>query len=192
MDVLSIHTERAQLEIHSEPAQVTITNSRPTFVIRRTRPQMQIVRQMPHFNIEWEEMPGLSASAAEVQLSRRFDSGASSKDGETKSTESLKATLEGKALGQIVKNNNDLGRPNENSKKVSHHKRANISWERGSFDVRWIMPELEIEWEMGDGPIIEVEPHSVEITLRNRPSVTVNVNMENLRAVPGLRVDKHI
>lgn len=195
MNVLSIHTERAQLEIHSEPAKVTISNTRPTFVINRTRPEMRVVRQMPQFNIEYEELPGTGSQLEALQLSRHL-SGASvstsSKNSQTESTEALKTILSGNALGEIVSKSNTLARPQDVNRRRVAEKRANIEWETGVFEVQWTRPNIEIEWDMGSGPVIEVEPYYVEIRLKNQPSVVIKVNKENLRNGVGDRVDEKV
>lgn len=194
MNVLSIHTERAQLEIHTVPAKVTISNTRPSFVINRTRPEMHVVRQMPQFNVEWEEVPGASTQTAAVQLSRQFGGGVSkpSRDSQTESTEALKTILSGNALGEIVEKNNTLAKPPEVNKRPVPEKRASIEWETGIFDVQWTKPRVDIEWDIGDGPVIEVEPYYVEIHLKNQPSVVIRVNKENLRSGVGDRVDEKV
>ena len=194
MNVLSIHTERAQLEIHSEPAKVTISNSRPTFVINHTKPQMHVVRQMPQFNIEWEEIPGTGGQAATVQLSRQFGGGSASQSSteQTESAEAIKTILSGDALGGIVKESNTRARPTELKKQLVPQKRASIEWETGVFEVQWTKPSIEIEWDTGNGPTIEVEPYYVEIHLKNQPSVVIRVNHENLRNGVGDRVDERV
>lgn len=195
MNVLSIHTERAQLEIHTEPAKVTISNARPTFVINRTRPEMRVVRQMPQFNIEYEEVPGTGVQLEALQLSphlRGASTPAASKDAQTKSTETLKTILSGKALGEIVSKNNTLAKPQEVSRRRVAEKRASIEWETGVFEVQWTRPSIEIEWDVGGGPVIEVEPYYVEIRLKNQPSVVIKVNNENLRNGVGDRVDEKV
>lgn len=195
MNVLSIHTERAQLEIHTEPAKVTISNARPTFVINRTRPEMRVVRQMPQFNIEYEEVPGTGVQLEALQLSphlRGASTPAASKDAQTKSTEALKTILSGKALGEIVSKNNTLAKPQEVSRRRVAEKRASIEWETGVFEVQWTRPSIEIEWDVGGGPVIEVEPYYVEIRLKNQPSVVIKVNNENLRNGVGDRVDEKV
>lgn len=193
MNVLSIHTERAQLEIHTEPAKVTISNARPTFVINRTRPEMRVVRQMPQFNIEYEEVPGTGAQLEALQLSRHL-SGMSTPaaDSQTESTEALKTILSGKALGEIVSKSNTLAKPQEVNRRRVAERRANIEWETGVFEVQWTTPSIEIEWDMGGGPVIEVEPYYVEIRLKNQPSVVIKVNNENLRSGVGDRVDEKV
>lgn len=193
MNVLSIHTERAQLEIHTEPAKVTIRNTRPTFVINHTRPEMRVVRQMPQFDIEWEEMPGTGSQIEALQLSRQF-SGASraAKDSQTESTEALKTILSGSALDGIVEKSNTLAKPKELSKRRVAEKRASIEWETGVFEVQWTKPGIDIEWNMGEGPIIEVEPYYVEIRLRQQPLVVIRVNREALRNGVGDRVDEKV
>ncbi len=147
MNVLSIHTERAQLEIHSEPAKVTISNTRPTFVINHTRPQMHVVRQMPQFNIEWEEIPGTGGQAASVQLSRQFGGGSASSNSadKSKSAEAIETILRGDALGGIVKENNTRAKPTELKKQLAPQKRASIEWDTGVFEVQWTKPSIEIE-----------------------------------------------
>lgn len=194
MNVLSIHTERAQLEIHTEPAKVTISNTMPTFVIKHTKPEMHIVRKMPQFDIEWEEVPETDSQLEALELSRQFgcSSSAAARNSRTDSTEALKATLSGSALSEIVEKSNALAKPQEISRQKTTEKRANIEWDTNVFEVQWTKPGIEIEWDVGEGPVIEVEPYYVEITLKQKPSVTVRVNMEALRNGVGDRVDERV
>lgn len=193
MNVLSIHTERAQLEIHTEPAKVTISNARPTFVVNRTRPEMRVIRQMPQFDIEWEELPGTGSQSATLQLSRQFGAAAgNAQDTQTESTEALKTILGGNALGDIVKRSNTLAKPQEVKKRLVAEKRASIEWDQGVFEVQWTKPGIDIEWNMGQGTVIDVEPYYVEIRLKQQPSVVIRVNREALRNGVGDRVDEKV
>lgn len=191
MNVLSIHTERAQLEIHSVPAKVTISNTRPTFVINRTKPEMRIERQMPQFKVEYEEVAVTDAQLEALELSRQFGGGTANK-GQTKSTEALKTILDGKAVKEIVTKSNTLAKPREAHKRRATEKRANLHWDTGVFEVNWTKPQIDIEWDIGSGPVVEVEPHYVEIHLKQHPSVVIRVDSEKLRNGVGDRVDEKV
>lgn len=194
MNVLSIHTERAQLEIHTEPAKVTISNTMPTFVIKHTKPEMRVVRKMPQFNVEWEEVPGTDSQFEVLELSRQFggSSASATRNSRTDSTEALKTTLSGNALSGIVEKSNSLSKPQEINRRRAAKKRANIEWDQNVFEVQWTKPGIEIEWDVGEGPVIEVEPYYVEINLKQRPSVVIRVNTEALRNGVGDRVDERV
>jgi hypothetical protein len=194
MNVLSIHTERAQLEIHTEPAKVTISNTMPTFVIKQTKPEMRVVRKMPQFNIEWEEVTGTDSQLDALELSRQFggSSASATRNNRTDSTEALKTTLSGNALSEIVEKSNALSKPQEISRRRAVEKRANIKWDENVFEVQWTKPGIEVEWDVGEGPVIEVEPYYVEINLKQKPSVSIRVNTEALRNGVGDRVDERV
>ncbi len=48
-----------------------------------------------------------------------------------------------------------------------------VTWTPGSLTIEWDIQDLEIDWEGVGKPNISVEPHSVEIFLRNRPSIKI-------------------
>lgn len=196
MNTLSIHTERATIEITQRPARMTVESRSPAFSVQSDMPRMEIQTVKPTFDVDWSAVHASSGMASPMQLNDQF-----TQESRQKALEGIGSIVE---RGDTLKNVNDPNAITEVAVSVSvkdtpefnvglmPQERARIEWDPGSCTIEWSSPVLQIEWDKEFMPVIQWEPYAVEVQLRNRPSVQIRVNLENVPGLRGARVDQQI
>jgi hypothetical protein len=67
---------------------------------------------------------------------------------------------------------------------------SNIEWEDGYLDITWSNAQMQIEWDREYLPSFSVEPHAVEIYLREKPYIKITVSDEVIAAMYGPHMDE--
>lgn len=194
MDTVQIQAQRAVLQINTQAAVLTIENHRPVLRIHRRPPVMEIKREMPSFKMSSEVETNADDLMPVLQLSDRFVSGAPVDAVNSKSTAVVRSPA-----NDTVKEQNPLAEVHK-QQEVQLHKaqkrrdaaeqQAKIVWDPGYFKIEWTEPVFEMEWDLGSGPEIHVEPHVVEVRIRNRPVIRIMVEEGSVRGASGNNVDQ--
>ncbi len=196
MDTIRIHTEKPVLEIRSTPAKMHITNAKPTMRIRNPRPVMRVRRRAPTFRIVNNKIVksqtgNPSPEQAMLRYRDRGNQGAHQAIGSTASLYDrlMYAEPYGSNIGVLTKNRMQAELPELNVGAVPKE-RPQLEWEDGDLVIEWDTSDLVIEWDGNGRPQIEVEPYSVEVRLRNKPSVKIYLTNNNRKNETGGKVDR--
>lgn len=195
-----IEQQYAAIGIQSTPAQMHITTNRPQMSIHHTPAEVSVERIDPSFTLDWQRVWSESGLKRPNELSR------SERD------KAYQKTMD--AIGADVQEGNylsDLTQPGDRVAEL--HKRENlkpsditfnitsmpesppdVTWDTGSINISWSRYNLTIEWDSMDYmPDIVVDPpYSVEVFLRNQPSIRISVEEGGVPYDAGAVVDRYI
>jgi hypothetical protein len=204
-DIPRIQIERqdARIGITSTPAKVqVIDKARPKMRIVSERPRMEIERKAPAFKVEPQRRPVARQGPARPH---RYAAGAPDipvRPARHSRLAEPAAAAAGTApeAGGLTLNANSL----ELNKALHDYAAApqaeslaqympSIEWEAGYININWSSAQMQIEWDQGDYmPSFAVEPHSVEIYLREKPYIKITVSDEVIAAMYGPQTDTKV
>lgn len=197
MDAIRVQVDRPTLEITTTNAKVHIHTPKPRMRIRIKNASMAIRQEPPQFK--------LSKNEFRQQVKKRLSGGVPAefkeKAGEKVADKINRVLMIGEyALNgeEIISNevqiapHFDLSSLQELELNTSDIEAPKLEWEEGHFIIEWSDYAIEIEWEDVGGPVIEVEPHSIEVRLSHRPVVKISVNKDRVKEVVGKKVDKSV
>lgn len=198
MDAIKINTSRAELDIKTTPAKLNIEHPKPKMKVTHKRASFRTKRTLPTFKLNWDKaregvglpvgfLHAMQKHAAEsgnktleaiAAIAQRGDQKANFYTRQSAAAEISRADMR-KKIPEVNVRSNQPGLPE-------------VEWENGSLVVEWQNYQLHIEWEI-EKPVVQVEPYSVEIKVRNRPKVTITVDPDHVPKQPsGRRVDKKV
>ncbi|MEL7608386.1 MAG: DUF6470 family protein [Bacillota bacterium] len=196
MDTVQIQAQRAVLEINTQAAVLKIENHRPELRIKRDPPAMVIKRENPSFKVSTEGAANADELMPVLQLSDRFRSALPDS---MKSKGSAPATSPAGSVADAAKEQNPLAEV-QKQQEIQLHKaqkrreaseqQAQLVWDPGYIKIEWTDPVFEMEWDLGTGPDIHVEPYVVEVRIRNRPVLRIMVEEGKVRGASGNNVDQ--
>lgn len=196
MDTLSISSGRPTLDITTRPAKVYIRNRRPVFRVRRSRPVMHVEKKAPSFKVNWLNVRAQTGIEYSSQISDKYNDEAFKRAMEAisqisrRSKNSMLLENRGNPIAGISKERISAAvRLNNAPRRIQN---PQMEWDLGYFKVEWTDQQVEIEWDVSSTPEITVEPHVVEIRVRNNPAVRIRVNKDAVRNAVGVRIDKKI
>ena len=183
MDRIRIRSERAVLEITSQPTQMNIQTHRPSFHVRNVKPVMRVSRKMPSFKVNWMEV---RASQSGISPAIRHTKETATKAQQMVMEGIARVAQEGDKMTRIDLNQTIpriirqryLSKLPELNIKTVPDPPAKIEWEEGHMKIEWEDYTLELDWDTQPSPVIQVEPHVVEIRLRNHPSIKIWVERD--------------
>lgn len=179
---IKIDQQFAQIGIKITPAKLNITMPRRKMRIVQETPKMEIDIEKPSFEINMKKVRNEMGFKDPMTLMR-----------------SIRNTAKMRILdytGQAVQDGNQIGDVTRRGNRIAEVYRSKglkqtnteiniglmpenlpeISWDKGSINIKWTRNKFNIEWEGECKPEIIVDPkHSVEVFLRNRPSVTITI-----------------
>lgn len=197
MDTLSITTVRPQIQIENRAARLNIRYRRPRLVIRQSRSTMRIERRMPRFKMDWQRLWAEQGNPSVFRKTRqrveeayaetmRIIAGISARGDRMMHIEEPGNTVAqiaaDKALADERVDINVASIPPE---------RIPLEWEPGYIRIEWTEPVLEFVWDIAP-PEITVEPHAVEVHIRNNPKVMISVSRKEAAPARGRKVDRRI
>ena len=179
---MRITSQRPQMSIHHQPAEVTVES------------------EMPSFSLDWKRV------WAESGLMRPADLSIDNRDSAHQKTMDAigKDVQEGNYLADVTRKGirvADLARqdslkPSETTINVTSMPKTmpNVTWDRGYVNISWSRYNLTIEWDSMDYlPEIVVDPpYSIEVFLRNQPSIRISVEEGSVPYQAGAVVDSLI
>ncbi|MCL1816352.1 MAG: DUF6470 family protein [Clostridiales bacterium] len=199
-----------QINIEQQAARIGITTTRAKVeVVDVPRPKMRIVSEKPRMEIEHKSpafrldrqrkrievpMPAKSRvvlpTAAARSKTRRLPADASREVSHNPGSD-YSGTLVNSGALELNKSINDYTL-SANIETIEQNM-ANIEWEEGYINISWSNAQIQIEWnDENPLPKFSVEPHSVEIFLREKPYIKVKVADEVIAALDAPKVDKKI
>ena len=201
-EIPRIHIEQqaARIGIQTTNAKVEVNSSaRPKMRIVTERPRMEIERKTPSFKVEPQR--GRADKPALTRYQRATLSAA-----QQANTPRPRADITLKADALIPNTAADVLNltPLELNKAIGDYAATtgtgalqqhmpSIEWEAGYVNISWSNAQMQIEWDQGDYlPSFSVEPHSVEIYLREKPYIKITVSDEVIAAMYGPQTDEKI
>ncbi len=194
---LQIEQQRAVIEIKTTNAAVQISTPRPQMRIigGNQPPQMQMEMQDPEFEVDWQRVrseSGLTPVIAKTkeiagetqQLMLEYTSEAAN-DGSYLS----QIEMGGNRVAQLAKQKTYAEGQTDINLGLMPQSQPNIQWTPGNISINWENSQLEVEWDGEFLPSVTVEPHSVEIFLRDRPYIKITVVESAILSSVGRQVD---
>lgn len=193
----SVMRNRPVLDITTRAAKVQIRRRRPQFKVRHSSPKMMVRKKTPTFRKKRLVTPR-GRKAPVVQLSKRFIrqplthiskvSNILTKENDTlinnEENKNLVSTMMEEPIETVIPKAEVSVIPDE---------MIQLEWDKGYFDIEWTRDILEIEWDVDMVPEITVEPHAVEIRVRNYDGSTKSrVSRKLLNKSVGVKVDKKV
>lgn len=179
---LVINQEFAQIGIKITPAEMQITMPRRNMKIEQQMPEMEIEIEQPTFEINMKKVRNEIGFKDPMTLMRQMRDSAKSKIynyiGESAQHGNLLARVEqkGNRIAGASRQKSLEQAGTEINIGLLPQSLPEIVWNKGSININWSNHNFNIEWEGDCSPEIVVDPkHSVEVYLRNRPSITITV-----------------
>ena len=183
------------LSITTRAAKVNIRQRRPKLTIRHQKSKMRIRRKAPVFRINRSVSNIKIKKIPIVQISKRFVRGpviAASKYSEKFLLDDNKLNIYDDSLNNtemMMSEPIEIVIPENNTKTISLET-MNLEWDNGYFEIDWTQSAMEIDWNMDILPEIQVEPHEVEIHVRN--NIKRNFKIKKLKDSIGAKLDKSV
>ncbi|MDR1619821.1 MAG: DUF6470 family protein [Clostridiales bacterium] len=195
MRIEVVRETRPALEIKTTPAKLTIKNRRPRMKIRSQRPEMKIKREAPRFRSGFGERQNRlrgGGRAARAQAARMRERTLEAIGRILRLTDEVAPTDTVTPPPVVVRDlSNDYAFQEIELNDITDEL-PRVEWDPGYFTIEWSDYVLEIEWEDIGAPQIEVEPHSIEVRIRNEPVVRFVLNTKKLKDGVGDKVDEKI
>ncbi|MCL1905660.1 MAG: DUF6470 family protein [Clostridiales bacterium] len=195
---IQIEQQTARIGIQTTNARVEVnTSPRPKMRIVTERPQMEVERKAPAFKVETQRLRGerpvltrnQNAPARVAPRAKTLRPGADI----TLEAESLApdtTAINAHAL-EMNKAINDYATSVDTES--LHGNMPSIEWEAGYINITWSNAQMQIEWDQADYmPSFSVEPHSVEIFLREKPYIKITISDEVINAMYGPQMDEQV
>lgn len=198
MDSIKIHTKSPMLEIESTPAKLHITTPKPAMKITNSRPVMRVRRKAPTFKmVSNKPVKGGTANpcaektiykyrnrARQLKLQAAADEAANKQEG-------AKHTKQAAEIIDAAREKAEKA-PDRLNVSLAPKERPSLEWENGELIIEWETSDLHIEWDGLGRPSIEVEPHSVEVRVKNHASVKIYVAKDSHKESVGGKIDKKV
>ena len=201
---IQIEQQNARIGIISTPARVeVIDRPRPKMHIISERPRMEIEHKAPAFTVQAQrkpaERPALSRYrrylASLPQAPQRHNASRTAADTAAPATAEQPPESGGPSVSprslELTKALNDYAAALHTENLTQYM--PDIEWDAGYINITWSSAQMHIEWEQEDHlPRFAVEPHSVEIYLREKPYIKITVSDEVIAAMYGSHMDKKV
>ena len=178
-DIPRIHIEQqaARIGIHTTHARVEASTPRPKMRIVREAPRMEIEHKAPAFKVETQRSrpyrPAVrhhnTAPGSAQRLKTHYAPGSAN---ETPALENSGLSQSATAL-ELNKVLNDYA-----ASASAESLRPSIEWDSGYLNISWSKAQMQIEWDKEYMPTFSVEPHAVEIYLREKPYIKITIEDE--------------
>lgn len=193
---LMIEQQFAAIGIKTTNAQLHISTPRPQMQIETVASEMTIDRKNPSFEVDWEQVRAESGLVQPVRLARQLGSKAYAKGMES----IAKSSRDGDHLGSVERGGDrvvDLARQQvmDNPQTdinvgLMPKSSPNVTWDPGYVNISWSRHKLIVEWDTEFMPEFVVDPpYSIEIFLRQQPSIKISLAEGDAPYDPGKVVD---
>lgn len=195
MPRIHIEKQNAQIGIKTTNAQMQITSNRPKMKLKAPVPQMRADAKQPAFKVDWQRVRSESGLAGPITKSKQLASEGAQQalqyTGEAVNDGNFLARTElgGNRVAALEANRSIADMPEVNLGSMPQSL-PNVQWEPGYIHITWSNTQMQVEWDNEFMPTFSVEPHSVEIYLRNRPYIKITVTEDPVSAM-GL-VDEQV
>lgn len=193
-----IDQQRALIGVKTTNAKVSVSTPRPKMRLKNDLPKMEVEYKDPEFKLDWARVRAESGLMNPVDKTIEI------------AHETRQQVLEYTA--EVAQEGNYIGKPELGGNRVAQVERQrslkdgdtsinlgsmpksmpNVEWDPASLNISWSNTNLQIEWDSEYMPTFSVEPHSVEIFLRNKPYIKITVSDEGMLKLTGRHVDKNV
>lgn len=193
-DIPKIQIERqtARIGINTTYAKVEVNDTKSSKKrLAKEAPRMEIERKSPAFKVEPQQrrtyrpaLDKMSLSSPRVEIRRptpnvMLESPENLSNGASLDTNPLELN---KAREVYSASANTETMPQN---------MPTIEWEAGYINISWTNAQMQIEWAEGDYmPSFSVEPHSVEIYMREKPYIKITISDEVIDAMYSPQMDE--
>ena len=196
---LVIDQQYASIGIKVTPAQLQIMTPRPSFELHQEMPELSIESQSASFSVNWRQVhsemglkPPLELAA---QIRAKGIEGAA--DGTIEAVQDgnylQKNELRSNRVAQLARQKSlEQANVEVNIKSIPEQS-PQVEWNPGKLQITWESKQFNVEWDGNYLPEVSLEsPYSVEIFLRNRPSIRISVEDVLMPSEAGQHVDKRM
>lgn len=192
MPRLHIEKQDAQIGIKTTNAKLQIQNRRPKMKFSAPVPTMQADTKQAAFKVDWQRVRSESGLPGPItkgqQLAGEAQQQALEYTGQVVQDGNYIASTElgGNRVAAIEADRSFDRMPEINLGSMPQNL-PNVQWEPGFIHISWSNTQMQVEWDNEYMPTFSVEPHSVEIFLRNQPYIRISVMEE-----PVVGVDQQV
>jgi len=169
---IGVKTTPAKLYIHSEPPKLKIKQRRAELIINREGSKLIIDKKEA-----WEQMGNKTLPKLIEDFAKRAKNICTEATIEMAKS-GTKIAKAGKSRGEVIKQI-ILKRMTDDIKTINvdliPKEGPRVRYIRSKLEITWVIHEPEIEWEINARVEIEVEPHRVEIYVRRKPFIKIEV-----------------
>ena len=196
---LVIDQQYASIGIKVTPAQLQIMTPRPSFELHQEMPELSIESQSASFSVNWRQVhsemglkPPLELAA---QIRAKGIEGAA--DGTIEAVQDgnylQKNELRSNRVAQLARQKSlEQANVEVNIKSIPEQS-PQVEWNPGKLQITWESKQFNVEWDGNYLPEVSLEsPYSVEIFLRDRPSIRISVEDVLMPSEAGQHVDKRM
>jgi len=195
---IHVRQQAAHIGIDTTYAKVEIVNiPRPKMRILKEPPRMEIERRAPALSVKAQRQrpPKISDSIRAIApgFAPRIKTMQPATDSILKTAKSPGPKIDGLSLNAYALELNKAlnSYTGYTAKDTIQYSAPSLEWEAGYIDITWSNAQMKIEWEHGNYmPTFSVEPHSVEIYLRQKPYIKITVSEEVINAMYGPCLDE--
>lgn len=192
MPIINIEQQAARIGIHTTNAKVHASTPRPKMRIISERPRMEVERQQPVFKVKQQpanyQAPPPPAPAPATQNTAQYAADKALGGDYAAGTDGNAPSMSVPTL-KLSKAHYDSASIKNQSVQQSL---PSIEWEKGYINISWSHAQMQIEWDGEYLPSFAVEPHAVEIFLRERPYIKITVSDEVIAAMFGPQIDQEV
>jgi hypothetical protein len=173
---------RPKMRIVSEPAHMEIEHKAPAFKVETQRSRSE--RPALSRNYAAAPLPAPRAKTPRPAADTAPAAGENSKPQNKALSPSINPLVLNKAINEYASSANNV---------TITQSMPSIEWEAGYLNITWSNAQMQIEWDQGNYmPSFSVEPHSVEIYLREKPYIKITISDEAVAAMYSPQMDKQV
>jgi len=183
---IGINTTQAKVQVNKDVA--------PKMRIVSGRPSMEIERTMPSFSIEKAggqakpnaalPKPGANAAYNAAAIGGMGMPAAGQPMDAAAGISPEAGAVYGASANAMEMNKAVFDSASKIKADPSQEAMPNVKWEMGSINISWDNAQMQIEWDENDYmPSFNVEPHSVEIFLRDQPYIKITIADDVMEAM---------
>ena len=191
-------------------ARINITTTRPEIEIRTTNAKLQMFSRRSSFKIRGSNA-GFTASSKNPTFKMDTSQTNAARGAPSPEIASMQRREEGvrdamNAIGKIASTGTQLGNAARGGNRVaevaqqlrpqsevniasSPQDRPPVEWDMGYLNIEWSPDTNQMEWEGNPKPVVNVSPHSVEITMKQYGSIKITVDEDKIVHLSGKKVD---
>lgn len=202
---IQIEQQYASIGIKVTPSQLSITTPRPKLEFQQEMPEMSIDSQKANLKVNWRQEPIDSAEFLQATLNGDALAAVDARNKAKQAKAAAEAEQDGiqgaahkpkfeaaeapnftpSTVGDFSMVKKDTSKPEMTVPEVE--------LDPGQISIKWSTQQFKVEWDGDYMPEFTVEPpYSVEIFLRNRPSIRISVEEVNDPYNPGVIVDRKL
>lgn len=192
---INITTTKPEIEIRTTNAKMQMFSRRTNFRIRGNNTKLSMSSKRPTFKMDTSQTNAQRGAPSPEIVSEQLR-----EEGKEAALEAIgRIASTGTQLGNVAAGGNRVAAVAKQQTGMKYRSEINIAsspdsrppveWDMGYLNIEWSPDTNELEWEDNPRPIVNVTPHSVEITMKQYGSIKITVDEDKVVHSSGKKVD---